>query len=65
VDDMKLAFDFVYLILHDFFFVEEALDLFFVFFIDTLDYVSEVLGLIDEFLIFGWERLIFVFEGGK
>jgi hypothetical protein len=53
VDDMKLAFDFVYLILHDFFFVEEALDLFFVFFIDTLDYVSEVLGLIDEFLIFG------------
>ncbi len=65
VDDMKLALNFVYLIFHDFFFVEEALDLFFVFFIDTLDNVSEVLGLIDEFLVFGWERLIFVFERCK
>jgi hypothetical protein len=53
VDDIELAFNCVYLIFHDFFFVEQTFDLFFVFFIDTLDNVSEVLGLVDKFLVFG------------
>jgi hypothetical protein len=53
MNNVELSFDFVDLFFHEFFFLQQTLDFFLVLFVDALDDVSEVLGLVDELLVFG------------